>query len=143
MEAGRDMGRPCCRRRGVSLARFDVARMSPAKMPSSSACRMVSGSWSATERASTPMRAVCSVTGTHRRVYPLAVTAEVLPVKNVRPAGVSVTGSGAWPSLTGSSISREKSAMYTTGFQAGVQAAASSRSTCSEACPARASSALA
>jgi hypothetical protein len=129
MLAGSDMARSRRRRSGTSLSRVATAAVRPANAPSNPACASISGLACGTVMASTPVRVVCSTTGTHTRAEPSRSALTGCPVANARPAIVPATSSAATPAASGNSTCREKSARYTTGSRAGTgsHAAASTR----------------
>ena len=80
--------------------------------------------------ASTPVRVVCSTTGTHSRTEPFLALVTGWPVVNARPAIVPATCSSAAPAASGNSTMWAKSARYTTGSQAGTGSHAAASTWC-------------
>lgn len=99
------MSRPRRRVYGMSLNRVATAATRPANTPSSSACSTISGSARGTVRASTPVRVVRSITGTHTRTAPWWSLLTGSPVVNARPGSVPATFSSATPAASGISTS--------------------------------------
>jgi hypothetical protein len=95
MPAGSDMTRPRRRRCGMSLTRAAAATARPANTPSSPACARTASLASGTVTASTPVRVVCSTTGTRTRTEPSRWLDTGWPAANARPAIVVATSSSA------------------------------------------------